>query len=99
MIQYRFDIYMMNVSSKYVRLTRMNELTKRTVSVNKCLMLMGDYLDVMIDNAYEYYYEDGSGIIRKTPTGYLVYAYHDIDNIDHAAIKCIKIIDKHTKLK
>ena len=69
-------------------------------SVNECVSDIIRYLDIMIDNADEYY--EGmfsSNIIRYSSEAGIKYASNDISYIDKAAIKCIDIIDKHNSAK
>ena len=66
--------------------------------VNDCIIDMIKYVDVMIDNADKYYYDDEFTTRYSSEVGF-VDTYEDFDNIDNPAIKCIKIIEKQRKPK
>ena len=69
------------------------------ISVNDYISDMITFIDIVMANARGYFdYGDGS-IRRKTSSGGIVFASNDTDNILQAAIICIKVIDKHNKLK
>ena len=62
------------------------------VSLSERLTAMNKYIDVMIDNADDYY--DDTWIMRNKSSGGIQYADTDIYNILQAAVKCIDIIGR-----
>ena len=61
--------------------------------VNQYITDIIEYIGVMIDNA-DLYYGWFRSTVRDMPAGGKAYIDKDIDNIEQAAIRCIKIVDK-----
>ena len=81
---------MLNRAGKSARSARIGDLIEQLKSVNKCLMHMVKYLDVMIEHADQYLYDqDYCGIVRRM--GY-IFAETDIGKIKGAATRCVNLI-------
>ena len=96
MLQGRIENFDTNYLSAHLASSDMHDIIKTMAAVNKLVLDMSKYLDVVIDNADVYYYDHTFGMARRVPTSlYVAYAYKDIGNIEEAAIKCIDVIDDH----
>ena len=100
MLQGRIENFDTNYLSAHLASSDMHEIIMAMAAVNKLVLDMIKYLDVVIDNADVYCQKSASGYVSRIPTsGNIAYACHDIDNIQQAISKCIDVIDKHNKPK